>query len=192
MYNATEDEVFCLLRHGQRTERDNAMMLFQFWVLLRAVHPAFGNLLRHPAFMAGSGAGFGVVGVQFHAQHCAVALPLWRVLPCWLAVVAKGLAVGAVHFVAHAGNLVLVHGLVFRVVPAFVPVLANRSPKADALRAPLVSGDEHGGGTYSWGHYYTRWTYGETLEEAASNALEWVAERRAHERQKQRTEAVEA
>lgn len=58
---------------------------------------------------------------------------------------------------------------------------------------PVMSNvDEHGGGTYSWGHYYTRWTYGETLEEAASNALAWVAERRAHERQKQRTEAVEA
>ena len=140
MDNATEDEVLRLLRHWQRIERDNAMVLFQFRVFLRAVHPAFGHFLRHPAFMAGSGAGFWVVGVQLHAQHGAVTLPLWRILPRWLAVVAKGLAVGAVHFVAHAGNLVFGHGWFFQVVPAFVPVLANRSPKADALRAPLVSG----------------------------------------------------
>ncbi len=33
----------------------------------------------------------------------------------------------------------------------------------------------------SWGRYYTHWTYGETLEEATTQALAWVAERRAKE-----------
>lgn len=52
--------------------------------------------------------------------------------------------------------------------------------------------DEDGCGTFSWGHYYTHWTYGETLEEATTQALSWVAERRANELQKQRAEAVDA
>lgn len=37
------------------------------------------------------------------------------------------------------------------------------------------------GRTYSWGHYGTRWVYGETLEEAVKTGLEWVAERRIKE-----------
>jgi hypothetical protein len=50
-----------------------------------------------------------------------------------------------------------------------------------------VDGD--GGGTFSWGHYCTRWVYGETLEEAAKRGLEWVAERRAAELEKERGKA---
>lgn len=131
MYNTTEDEILSLLGHWQRIEWHHAMVLFQFRVFLWAVHPSFGNLLRHPAFVASSGAGFWVVGVQFHAKYGAVPLPLWSILPCGLAVVAKCLTICAVHFVAHAGNLVLVHGWFFQVVPAFVPVLADRSPTPD-------------------------------------------------------------
>lgn len=52
--------------------------------------------------------------------------------------------------------------------------------------------DEDGGGTYSWGHYYTHWAYGETLEEAAGKGLAWVAERRASEREKQSVKAGQA
>jgi hypothetical protein len=37
---------------------------------------------------------------------------------------------------------------------------------------------------YSWGHYYTRWTYGDTLEEALQFGLAWVNERRAAEVEK--------
>jgi hypothetical protein len=47
----------------------------------------------------------------------------------------KCLAIGAVHFVAHAGNLVLVHGFFFQVVPAFVPALANRLVNPTSLRS---------------------------------------------------------
>lgn len=52
--------------------------------------------------------------------------------------------------------------------------------------------DKNGCGSYSWGYYSTRWVYGETLEEAVTNGIAWVAKRRAAEIEKQNARAVEA
>jgi hypothetical protein len=52
--------------------------------------------------------------------------------------------------------------------------------------------DGNGCGTYSWGHYYTQWTYGDTLEKATENGLAWVALRRAAEFEKERAAAAVA
>jgi hypothetical protein len=40
--------------------------------------------------------------------------------------------------------------------------------------------------SFSWGNYYTRWFYGETLEEATKRGLVWVDERRADELKKKK------
>ena len=88
-------------------------MLFQVWVLCRAVCPALSHFLRHPAFVAGLWPCIGVFYVQLHAKHGAVALPLWRVLPLRLAGVAQRFAVGAVYFVCYSCNLFRCHGVSF-------------------------------------------------------------------------------
>jgi hypothetical protein len=50
------------------------------------------------------------------------------------------------------------------------------------IATPLMRNvTEPGCGTFSWGNYYTRWFYGETLEEASERGLAWVNERREAE-----------
>lgn len=38
--------------------------------------------------------------------------------------------------------------------------------------------------TYSWGHFYSKWIYAETFEDALKKGFEWVAEKRLAEEKK--------
>jgi hypothetical protein len=49
------------------------------------------------------------------------------------------------------------------------------------LATPVMKVEKNGGSAFSWGHYYTHWAYGETLEEAILLGLDWVAKRRQFE-----------
>src|SRR5574343_1942376 len=58
--DTAEQVILDLLRHRQIVERHQAGMLPSLWILDRPELPAFGQLLRHPRFMAGLWPGIGV------------------------------------------------------------------------------------------------------------------------------------
>jgi hypothetical protein len=40
------------------------------------------------------------------------------------------------------------------------------------------------GASFSWGHYATKWIYGDTLEDAVKQGFDWVEEQRKKEVEK--------
>jgi hypothetical protein len=54
------------------------------------------------------------------------------------------------------------------------------------IATPVMRPLGDGACSFSWGNYYTRWFYGETLEEATKRGLVWVDERRADELKKKK------
>ena len=105
MHYATEDEILGLLLTWKMVERDDARVCLVFWVFGSAVYPAFSQLLLHPALVAGLRASVGVAEVELDASDGAGLLPVWRVVPCELGVVAHALAVGAIDLVADGGDV---------------------------------------------------------------------------------------
>ena len=104
MHYAAKDEIFCLLLSGQQAKRDDAGVDLLFWVFVRPVLPALIYLLLHPALVAGLRASIRFAQVELDTLDGTGFLPLGCVFPCWLGVVAQGLAVGSVDLVAGGGD----------------------------------------------------------------------------------------
>ena len=102
--DGAEDEVLGLLVSGKLRERHDAGVFLLFGIFDRAVLSSVFDLLGHPAFMTGLGAGV------LSLIHGAFFLPVRGQFPGLLAHVAKGFAVGAVYFMANAGNFARMHG----------------------------------------------------------------------------------
>ncbi|MNR10497.1 hypothetical protein D3C85_1267530 [compost metagenome] len=106
-----EQVILGLLRYRQIGKRHQAGVTLVRRVFARAIHPAFGDFLPAPALMAGFRAGVRLIQVQGHAHVGTVLLPLRGISPRHLAVVAERLAVGAIHFMGHTGNVQALHSV---------------------------------------------------------------------------------
>lgn len=49
---------------------------------------------------------------------------------------------------------------------------------------PVMTLTKSGGASFSWGHYYTTWRYGDTLAQAVARGVAWAKERDAADKAK--------